>query len=122
MPDRLLAGAARTLRCSRCGTDFALPQAARAAEAVPPAPPPAPEPPVAAAPAPAAEPAADSAAPRAERTPVASTPPNDAALQRAWVASLLVVVGGVLGLLVFRSQVMAAWPPATRLFAVLGLA
>jgi predicted Zn finger-like uncharacterized protein len=121
VPDRLLAGAARTLRCSRCGTDFALQQVAQAAEVVPPAPPPAPEPPVAAAPAPPTpDPPPTAPTPR-ERTPVASTPPNDAALQRAWVASLLVVVGGVLGLLVFRSQVMAAWPPATRLFAVLGL-
>jgi len=33
-----------------------------------------------------------------------------------------VVVVGVLALLVFRTQLMASWPPVTRLFAVLGLA
>jgi hypothetical protein len=53
---------------------------------------------------------------------VASAPPDQAALLRAWVASLVVVLGGALAVLVFRSQVMAAWPPATRLFAALGLA
>lgn len=43
-------------------------------------------------------------------------------LARAWVASLALVIGAVLALLVFRGKVMEAWPPAARLFAALGLA
>ncbi|WP_369407992.1 zinc-ribbon domain-containing protein, partial [Roseomonas rosulenta] len=49
VPDRLLAGAARSLRCSRCGADFALPEGAPAAA---PPPSPAPEPPAERAPSP----------------------------------------------------------------------
>jgi hypothetical protein len=61
------------------------------------------------------------ASPARERAPVASAPPDQAALLRAWVASLVVMIGAMVGLLVFRSEVMAAWPPATRMFAALGL-
>lgn len=123
VPDRLLAGAGRTLRCSRCGTDFALPQVAPAAVAVPPAPPPAPEPAaVPAAPEPEPEPPSAPVPPQGERHPVANGRSAQAALLPAWVASLLVVGGGAVALLLFRAQVMAAWPPATRLFAALGLA
>lgn len=121
VPDRLLAGAARTLRCSRCKADFALPVLAEAAPAPTPSPaPPVPEPPVVVAAPPVAE-ARPPAPPSRERAPVASAPADEVVLRRAWVGSLVVVAGGVLGLLVFRSQVMATWPPATRLFAALGL-
>jgi predicted Zn finger-like uncharacterized protein len=116
VPDRLLAGPARTLRCSRCATDFALPQGV----AAPPLPAPAPEPAAVMAPDPAPTPNVP-APPLRERAPVASTPPGRAALLRAWAASLVVVIGAVVGLLVFRSEVMAAWPPATRVFAALGM-
>lgn len=119
MPDRLLAGATRTLRCSRCATEFALP--APVVAAVPPPPP-------AAAPAPAPEAVPEPPAPEPpvtpvvpERTPVARDP-RDRALLGAWAASVLVVAGGAAAMLVFRAQLMAAWPPVTRLFAVLGLA
>ncbi len=115
MPDRLLAGGARTLRCSRCAAAFALPQAATAAAV--PAPAPAAVLPPDRAPTPSLP-----APPARERAPVASAPPDQAALLRAWVASLVVVIGGVAGLLVFRAEVMAAWPPASRLFMALGLA
>jgi predicted Zn finger-like uncharacterized protein len=114
VPDRLLAGAARTLRCSRCGADFALPQVAAAA------PVPVPEPATVRAPEPALAPSMP-APPSRERAPVASAPPNQAALLRAWVASLVVVIGALVGMLVFRSEVTAAWPPATRMFAAFGL-
>jgi predicted Zn finger-like uncharacterized protein len=112
VPDRLLAGPARTLRCSRCGADFALPVSALAAPVPEPAAVLAPEPP----PAPGLP-----APPARERAPVASAPPDQAALLRAWVASLVVVIGAMVGLLVFRSEVMAAWPSATRMFAAIGL-
>ena len=58
-----------------------------------------------------------------ERAPVAAeVPPDDAALRRAWVASLVVVVGGAVALVALRGAIMAAWPPATRFFAAIGLA
>jgi predicted Zn finger-like uncharacterized protein len=105
VPDRLLAGPARTLRCSRCGADFALPQAAAAA------PVPVPEPATVRAPEPSPAPSMP-ALPARERAPVASAPPDQAALLRAWVASLVVMIGAMVGLLVFRSEVMAAWLPS----------
>ena len=121
MPDRLLAGAARALRCSRCGADFPLPDLAPAAAALPPvpAPTPAPEPPVIEAPVTETPP---SAPPPRDRPPVASTPPGQVALVRAWAASLAILACGAVALVAFRSQLMTAWPPATRFFAALGLA
>jgi predicted Zn finger-like uncharacterized protein len=129
VPDRLLAGGGRSLRCSRCGADFALPGAA-----APPAPPPAPEPapspepvaaPVAAPPQVAAAPRPDVVPPTAPavppRAPVAAAPAEDAALRRAWAASVALVLGAVVALLALRGPVMEAWPPARRLFAALGL-
>jgi predicted Zn finger-like uncharacterized protein len=125
VPDRLLSGAARTLRCSRCATDFALPTLAPVAQPAPPppappemvaAPAPEPSPPVA-----APEPEAPHAPAVPERTPVARDP-RDRALVGAWVASVLVVLGGVAAMLAFRAQLMAAWPPVTRFFSALGLA
>lgn len=116
VPDRLLAGPARALRCSRCAAEFPLPQEA-AAPAVDPAPPPAPEPP----PEPrVAEPRRAPMVREPAPQPAASDP--DRMLVLAWVASLVIVVGGAVALVVFREAVMAAWPPATRLFAALGLA
>ena len=116
VPTRLLAGGVGSLRCSRCATDFPLPQAMpAAAEATAAAPPTAlvaPPKPESALPPPVPH----------ERAPVASALADQAALVRAWAASLAVVVVGVLALLVFRTQLMASWPPVTRLFAVLGLA
>jgi predicted Zn finger-like uncharacterized protein len=120
VPDRLLAGPARTLRCSRCGADFALPSLA--ATPPPPAAPPAiVAAPAAALPAPAPEPEAPPAPAVPERAPVARDP-RDRALVGAWAASVVVVLGGVAAMLAFRAQLMSAWPPVTRLFSVLGLA
>lgn len=118
VPDRLLDGPARSLRCSRCAAEFALPrpEAAPVAETAPPPPPPPgslPGPRAAESPPPPVVP---------ERAPPAAMPGPDWTLMLAWVASLLIVVGGAVALVVFRGAVMAAWPPATRLFAALGLA
>lgn len=122
VPDRLLAGPARTLRCSRCGADFALPRAEAPAPAAPPPPAVVPEPPPpAAAPEPPPAPA-----PRPE--PLAAPRPTAAAeapspvLLRAWVASIAVVLAAIVSLLVFHGAVMDAWPASRRLFAALGLA
>lgn len=146
VPDRLLAGAPRLLRCARCGASFSLPAQAAPAPAEPPAepeptaaasPPPQPDstsgaapeplPPEPVAPedaAPPAEPAATPApeepAPQPLARRVEEAPPPDA-LAWAWAASVAVVVLGALALVVFRARVMEAWPPSTRLFAALGL-
>jgi predicted Zn finger-like uncharacterized protein len=126
VPERLLSGAPRSMRCSRCGVDFTPPR-----PEAPPALPIVSDPePIAAAPvAPAAPPAeADPPPPVAptpvvpERTPVAAPPPAPSALARAWIVSLALVLGAAVALVLLRAQVMAAWPPATRLFAALGLA
>lgn len=122
VPDRLLSGAPRSLRCSRCGADFTPPRAEASlapsieppaeqmVEAMVPTPAAAPEPAATPAPAPPPVPA---------RAPVAAPPTT---LLRAWVGSLALVLGSILALVLFRTQVMSAWPPATRLFAALGLA
>ena len=118
VPDRLLAGPARTLRCSRCGADFALPQVEVVAEPMTaePAVAPPPEPPaVVATPPPAPTPPAPMLRPEAPHAPPAG-------LVRAWVASIAVVLAAIGALLVFHARVMEAWPASTRLFAALGLA
>jgi len=138
VPDRLLAGAPRMLRCARCGASFALPTAPAPAEAPPdPAPPPeapsvaapAPDPPPPEPPEPEAtapddpppeSPAADEPRPQPLARRVEEAPPPDA-LAWAWAGSVAVVALGALALLVFRTRVMEAWPPSTRLFAALGL-
>lgn len=119
VPDRLLAGSARTLRCSRCGADFALPRST-APEAVPEPEPlaaPAPEPPpvIMADPPAVPEPLASRAL-----APVPDVP--SPALARAWVASIAVVAGAMVAFFYFQAEVMAVWPASTRLFAALGLA
>lgn len=49
-------------------------------------------------------------------------PPRSAIpLVAAWIATILFVAGGILGLLLFQEQVVAAWPPAERLYVALGV-
>lgn len=127
VPDRLLAGPARMLRCSRCAAEFQLPRAeapAAAAPEPPPADPPKPEPPPRIAEAVSASRMAEAAPapPVPAWAPTPAEPETDGALARAWVASLIVVVGAAVALVVFRDAVMVAWPPATRLFVAIGLA
>ncbi|MBR0672624.1 zinc-ribbon domain-containing protein [Neoroseomonas soli] len=118
VPDRLLGGPARSLRCSRCAAEFPLPQVEAAPVAEPVPPPPAPEP----APLPVEPHPPFAAPPVPERAPTAAEGEPDRALVRAWTASLAIVAGGAVALVVFREAIMAAWPPATRFFAMLGLA
>lgn len=147
VPDRLLAGPARTLRCSRCGTDFTLAPAAppeplaEAPHGEPPSDaPPAAEPPAAEAPAP--EPAPAEPPPPAPPTVAEREPPRRAApltaprppppqveaveapgrgMVGAWLASVAAVLAAVFALLVFRAKVMEFWPASERLFLALGL-
>jgi hypothetical protein len=42
-------------------------------------------------------------------------------LAAAWGASLALVGAGGIALVLFHAEIAAAWPPAARLYAVLGL-
>ena len=170
VPDAMLAGGARQLRCARCGHGFlgALPAAAPAvspmsapplagptvaAEPEPgkpaPAPPsdPPPTDPPARAPLADAPSAMDSVPVPAPPEPVPALvtapdrppptrgpmqhspidapqdppPPATGRLAAAWLGSLALVGAGVAALVVFHAEIAAAWPPAARLYAALGL-
>lgn len=123
VPDRLLAGPARTLRCSRCGADFPLPHVEAEAPTSTPAEPAlptaaSPEPVAEAVPVPAPRP--EPLAPRQPAVAEAAEAPSPALL-RAWVASIVVVVAAIASLLVFHAKVMEVWPASMRVFAALGL-
>ncbi len=49
-------------------------------------------------------------------------PPASLALRIAWVLSVVLVIAVIAGAFAWRSDVMAAWPPSTRLYSALGLA
>ncbi len=150
VPDAVLAAGPRLLRCARCSTEFpaALREAeVRPEPAAPsePAPDPIPEPP-AEPPPQDASPAPDPAPPAAEpppelavaprdrppptRGPSASSPieplvspaaPGQRALAAAWIASVGAIGAGLFALLHWQAEIAAAWPPAARLYAALGL-
>lgn len=113
VPEAALA-AGRRLRCSSCATSWEwsppTPQAADRLDPPPPEPPtPAPPPRIEAL-------AGNRMAPPQD----ALTPRRGTAL--AWAASVVVIAGVVAALYVWRAPVMHAWPPATRLYAALGIA
>jgi predicted Zn finger-like uncharacterized protein len=127
VPDRLI-GTGRSLRCRSCGHAWRVEPEAGTAESPPP-PPPAPLPDPGPLPDPPA-PAIPPALPTPRRAPQLIDPPlprSEAlrrpagpALRLAWAASLLAVLGIGLGLWLFRAEIVEAWPPATRLFLMLG--
>ncbi|MGG5818891.1 zinc-ribbon domain-containing protein [Falsiroseomonas sp. HW251] len=139
VPDQALATGPRLLKCARCGHRFeaALPGAPPSSAAPePPPPPPEPEPlPPPAAPAPPSEPTAEP--PPAEEpdrppptrgptqhspiAPLPEAPKRDPRLLAAWVLSVALLVAAAWAAVHFRTEVVRAWPPATRLFAALGL-
>ena len=53
--------------------------------------------------------------------PQAANGASSRGLRAAWAASILLLIGGGLAAIVQRDAVMAAWPPAARLFGALGL-
>jgi predicted Zn finger-like uncharacterized protein len=139
VPDALLAAGPRLLRCARCSTEFpaALPEAKAPPEPQPepepqPALPPDPAPPE---PSPTPAPPADLAAPPRERpvptrgpavsSPIdaldAPAPPGQGRLTAAWIASFGAIGAGLFALVHWQAEIAAAWPPAARLYAVLGL-
>jgi len=133
------------LRCARCGHSFraALPEPPAAEPAPAPRPesqmnaraePPA-EPVAHPAPSPAPQPPPDP--PRPSPAPLRSPPPPGAAAEdrlalapssppdrfavAGWVLTVLVLGLAAYAGYVFRAEVMEAWPPAQRLYALLGL-
>ena len=50
-----------------------------------------------------------------------SPPPSSARLAAAWLGSVALVGAGGAALLLFHAEIAAAWPPAARLYAALGL-
>jgi predicted Zn finger-like uncharacterized protein len=127
VPERLLRDRSRPLRCGQCGTVFPIPEPPapepEPAELRTPEPPPAP--PVTEEPRAASKPLTEEVQPEPELPRV--TPPEAAngassrGLRAAWAASILLLIGGGLAAIIQRDAVMAAWPPAARVFGALGL-
>jgi predicted Zn finger-like uncharacterized protein len=136
VPDAMLAGGARKVRCVRCGNEwvptavtvaplaFEEPQAETPAYRPPPSPEPPPLEPLA-----RVEPRLHPLRPRHDTAremtePVleeAPPPRAGAAAMVAWGVSLAVLLALGVAAVQWRAELMAAWPPSERLFAALGL-
>ncbi|WP_052213832.1 zinc-ribbon domain-containing protein [Belnapia sp. F-4-1] len=114
VPERLIAGG-RLLRCVKCRHEWR-----EEAEAPPP---------------PAPEPAPEPEPPRPVPPPIPAQhrahqpidPPRPSrrpglALAAAWAASALALAGLATALLAYQAPITAAWPPAARLYVLLGKA
>lgn len=103
------------LRCHRCGLEFPAVPPAPEDEPLPPLPPSSLVPPEAAAP-----PGLTALRhPEAAGTQPARKPGR--ALAAAWAGSLGVLAVAVVAAVLWRAPITAAWPPAARAYAVLGL-
>jgi len=138
VPDAALAAGPRLLKCARCGHHFHARSVLQ--EEPEPPPPPAPEKPrdrlaervsagagdramtVTDRPPPSRGPTRsmpiDPPLPRLGDAP--ASPPDRFALA-GWVVTVAVLIGGALAAYAFRAEIVAAWPPAARVFAALGL-
>jgi predicted Zn finger-like uncharacterized protein len=108
VPDHLLVGNPRAMRCARCGrvwTPAPLPEA--------PLPPPEPEPTAAAEPQPEPPPGPPPAPPPAS---VRGT-----GLLVAWLVTAAIIIGAVVGVVTRRDDLVRAWPPAERAYRAVGL-
>jgi predicted Zn finger-like uncharacterized protein len=139
VPDALLAGGTRKVRCARCGTEWlpspAAPRGEIEFEPEPTfdsVPDPSPEPPAGWAPPnadprgrhePRLRPLRSRPEPRAAEPQSLEEPPPraGAAAIVAWVLSLLLLAAAAGAAVTWRTQVMAAWPPSERLYSAVGL-
>jgi predicted Zn finger-like uncharacterized protein len=144
VPDAMLAAGSRKVRCARCGNEWApaaasapAPPTAEADESF--APPPtaasaAPQPPAAppsadAEPPGRPEPRAKPLRPRAEPRLIPPPPTLDEEPPErsrtgavvAWALTVLILAAAGAAAVLWRAQVMAAWPPSERVYAALGL-
>jgi predicted Zn finger-like uncharacterized protein len=137
VPDAMLRGGTRVVRCARCGNEWTpveistAPMPAEEPEAAPPPPskpPPAVPPPDLDLPG-RLEPRLKPLRPRPELRAIEPLPSLPAEPPRrggagaaaAWALSLLVLAGAAGAAVAWRTQVIAAWPPSERVFAALGL-
>lgn len=149
VPDERI-GAGRRLRCARCKHDwFVTPPPPELAPAPKPAPAPAPADAAPRAPEPPPPPPRRDPprlGPPEEPPPVAAREPEpapappvipeprpepppfyprlgngDRALKLAWAGTAMVFAGVFAGLILYRAPIVAAWPPAERLYIAVGL-
>ena len=112
VPDHLLAGAGRTLRCARCQEEF-LATADEPALAVPQF-------------APAAYPhpipdRGEIALSESDERPPPRPPVRRASAVAAWALSMCVLLSLGWGAVHWRSEVMSIWPPSQRAYHAVGL-
>jgi predicted Zn finger-like uncharacterized protein len=118
VPDSLVTPG-RVVRCARCAGEWAPVDAAAAvAEPEPPAPP---SPTLLAAgePPPAWSAARESAMDRLAANPAVA--PSKLLLRTAWAASIVLLLLGIAGAYAWRQEIMAAWPPSERAYALFGM-
>jgi predicted Zn finger-like uncharacterized protein len=117
VPDSLVTPG-RVVRCARCGNEWSPTQAPPQAPLVEEPVSPAPEPP----PPPVAEPVVEvrqSAMDRLSAHP--ATEPSTTGLRIAWALSLVVLIALAVAAYVWRAQIVAAWPPSARAYALFGM-
>ena len=117
VPDKLLSGAARKVRCARCG-DAWTPESIAAPE---PEPEVKPAPPVRVAPSPIVAVVVPQVVDRPVPEPAAPPGRGPAMVAAAWAASVALLVGAGWAGVAWRADIMAAWAPSRRLFAWLGM-
>lgn len=125
VPDTMLS-AGREVRCARCGRGWAPLAAAPIFPEPPPLPvsqaPAPPVPPPAIEPVPWPEPLAAAEPAVAVPSEVPLLPPHDERrLALAWSFSVMSLLLGVVGVVIFHAEISSAWPPAFRLFRAIGL-
>ncbi len=108
VPDNLLRGGPRKLRCAKCATMFASHEVEAAQ--------PDPEPPILRAPTPDEKPKASSAAPPKSRATL-----QIASVVIAWAISLGAAGGLSWAVIDQRAAVMQAWAPSQRVYLAMGL-
>jgi predicted Zn finger-like uncharacterized protein len=116
VPERLIAGG-RLLRCVKCRHEW------REAAEAPPPPPPEPEPEperLGAVPVPPPIPAQHR--PHQPIDPPGPAQRGQLALAAAWIASALALASFLAAILAYQAPITAAWPPAARLYVLLGKA
>jgi predicted Zn finger-like uncharacterized protein len=123
VPDALI-GAGRRLRCAKCAHEWLVEPPSPAGPGPEPGPGPAPPP---AAPVPMASVPPPMVEPRRPAPPPAAAAPAGgrfaaAALWAAWIGTVLLLAGAVAGAWIWRDPIMAAWPPAARVYLLFGAA
>ena len=108
VPEKLLSGAARKVRCARCGGAWTPEPEAKPAPAVRVVPPPAVVPLV-----------ADRLVPEPAEPSPGRGPAVMAAV--AWAVSVALLVFAGWAAVAWRADIIAAWAPSRRLFALIGL-